>query len=72
MRRDRALALWFGCIWFTAGVLISGGGVMWDMDPRYVKWGSIVAGGGGGLLLLYGMLGKPKRDTPPTSDEHPD
>ena len=64
--------VWLAGICLVAGVLIFAWGVMRDMDLRYLKWGTGLASGGGWcLLLLYGLFGKPKRDTPPTFHEHP-
>ena len=69
MSRDQAM--WRGGILLVVGVLIFVWGVMLDWDPRYVKAGTLQACAGLGVLMLYGMFGKPKQDTPPTFHEHP-
>ena len=69
MRRDQAM--WRGGILIAVGVLIFALGVMRDWDLRYLKWGTVTGCAGLGILLLYGMFGRPKRDTPQTSHGHP-
>ncbi len=65
------MAMWFGGVYLAVGVTIFVWDVMRDTDRRHLEWSGGLAGAGLGLLILYGLLDKPKQDTPPTFHEPP-